>query len=138
MLRFFRQIRQRLLAENRFSKYLLYAVGEILLVVIGILIALQINNANEEGKDRMLEKELLTQMLEELRQDKLMLKDAIGMSSIALTSADYIRRAIIEKTPMNDSLAISFTATTIPFGCFQPNLATYNNLNAIGFHFIKN
>ena len=43
MLRFFRQIRQRLLTENRFSKYLLYAVGEILLVVIGILIALRIN-----------------------------------------------------------------------------------------------
>ena len=48
MLRFFRQIRQRLLTDNKFSKYLLYAVGEILLVVIGILIALQINNWNEE------------------------------------------------------------------------------------------
>ena len=43
MLRFFRQIRQRLLTDNKFSKYLLYAVGEILLVVIGILIALQID-----------------------------------------------------------------------------------------------
>jgi hypothetical protein len=48
MLRFFRQLRQRLLTDNKFSKYLLYAVGEILLVVIGILIALQINNWNEE------------------------------------------------------------------------------------------
>ena len=47
MLRFFRQIRQRLLTDNRFSKYLLYAVGEVLLVVIGILIALQVNNWNE-------------------------------------------------------------------------------------------
>ncbi len=47
MLRFFRQIRQRLLTDNKFSKYLLYAVGEILLVVIGILIALQVNNWNE-------------------------------------------------------------------------------------------
>ena len=46
MLRFFRQIRQRLLTDNKFSKYLLYAVGEILLVVIGILIALQVNNWN--------------------------------------------------------------------------------------------
>ena len=48
MLRFFRQIRQRLLTDNKFSKYLLYAVGEILLVVIGILIALQIDNWNEQ------------------------------------------------------------------------------------------
>ena len=55
MLRFFRQIRQRLLpiaigTDNKFSKYLLYAVGEILLVVIGILVALQIDNWNEERK----------------------------------------------------------------------------------------
>ena len=48
MLRLFREIRQRLLVENRFSKYILYAVGEILLVVIGILIALQINTWNDE------------------------------------------------------------------------------------------
>ena len=48
MLRFFRQIRQRMLTHNKFSKYLLYAVGEILLVVIGILIALQIDNWNQE------------------------------------------------------------------------------------------
>ena len=48
MLRFFRRIRQRLLTETKFSKYLLYAIGEILLVVIGILIALQIDNWNEE------------------------------------------------------------------------------------------
>ena len=48
MIRFFRKIRQRLLAENRFSRYLAYAIGEILLVVIGILIALWINNSNQE------------------------------------------------------------------------------------------
>lgn len=55
MLKFFRKIRQRSLTENKFSKYLLYAIGEILLVVIGILIALQINNMNE---DRVQAKEL--------------------------------------------------------------------------------
>ena len=44
MIQFFRRIRQKLLEENRFVKYLLYALGEIVLVVIGILIALQINN----------------------------------------------------------------------------------------------
>ncbi|MBO0323146.1 hypothetical protein J0X14_12635 [Muricauda sp. CAU 1633] len=50
MIKFFRRIRQRLLQENRFTKYLLYAIGEIVLVVIGILIALRINNWNEERK----------------------------------------------------------------------------------------
>ena len=50
MIKFFRKIRQRLLAENKVSKYLIYAIGEIILVVIGILIALQINNWNEYKK----------------------------------------------------------------------------------------
>jgi len=50
MIKFFRKIRQRLLTENKFSKYLIYAIGEIVLVVIGIIIALQINNWNETRK----------------------------------------------------------------------------------------
>ncbi len=49
MIKFFRKIRQKMLIENKFSKYLIYAIGEIILVVIGILIALQINNLNEQG-----------------------------------------------------------------------------------------
>ncbi len=52
MIKFFRKIRQKLLSENKFSKYLLYAIGEIVLVVIGILIALSINNSNEYHKTR--------------------------------------------------------------------------------------
>ena len=53
MIKFFRKIRQKLLAENKISKYLIYAFGEIILVVIGILIALQINNWNEGRKDQI-------------------------------------------------------------------------------------
>jgi hypothetical protein len=44
VVKFFRRIRQKLVAENKFSRYLIYAIGEIILVVIGILIALQVNN----------------------------------------------------------------------------------------------
>ncbi len=54
MIKFFRKIRQKLLSENKFSKYLIYAIGEIILVVIGILIALGINNLNiskQENKE---------------------------------------------------------------------------------------
>ncbi len=54
MIKFFRKIRQQLLTENKFSKYLIYAIGEIVLVVIGILIALQINNQNENRKNQKL------------------------------------------------------------------------------------
>ena len=48
MIKLFRKIRQKTLTENKFGKYLTYAIGEIILVVIGILIALSINNWNEE------------------------------------------------------------------------------------------
>ncbi len=51
MIKFFRHIRQSLIMENKTAKYLKYAIGEIVLVVIGILIALQINNWNEERKE---------------------------------------------------------------------------------------
>ncbi len=56
MIKFFRHIRKKLLSENKFSKYFIYALGEILLVVIGILIALQINNWNQQEQTK--EKEL--------------------------------------------------------------------------------
>jgi len=51
MIKFFRHIRQNLIMENKTGKYLKYAIGEIVLVVIGILIALQVNNWNEERRD---------------------------------------------------------------------------------------
>lgn len=56
MLKFFRKIRQRLMTENKFSKYLLYAIGEILLVMIRILLALQVSNWNDASKQENKEK----------------------------------------------------------------------------------
>jgi len=53
MINFFRRIRKRLAEDNKPLKYLRYAIGEIVLVVIGILIALQINNWNERRKDKI-------------------------------------------------------------------------------------
>jgi hypothetical protein len=70
MIKFFRKIRQRLLTEKKFSKYLLYAIGEIFLVVIGILIALQINNWNENRKQVNAEKVFLSGIKADLLKDK--------------------------------------------------------------------
>ena len=64
MIKFFRKIRQKLLAENKFSKYLVYAIGEIALVMIGILLALQVNNWNEQRKDRNTEQKILNDLQE--------------------------------------------------------------------------
>lgn len=69
MIKFFRKIRQKLLEENRFSKYLLYAIGEIILVVIGILIALQINTWNENEKIKTEEKILIAGLIQNIEDD---------------------------------------------------------------------
>ncbi len=77
MIKFFRKIRQRLLTENKFSKYMLYAIGEIILVVIGILIALQINNANENRKLDTQEQNYLIALQEEFRYNKEQLEKVV-------------------------------------------------------------
>ena len=69
MIKFFRKIRQRLLSENKFSKYILYAIGEIFLVVIGILIALQINNLNQSKQDQSQLKASLEFVKQNLNED---------------------------------------------------------------------
>ncbi|MCF8262380.1 MAG: hypothetical protein K9J12_16515 [Melioribacteraceae bacterium] len=73
MIKFFRKIRQKLLSENKFSNYLIYALGEIVLVVIGILIALQINNANEIKKIELRNSKNLNSLLEELKSNKVII-----------------------------------------------------------------
>ena len=69
MIKFFRHFRQRLLSENKFSKYLVYAMGEIILVVIGILIALQINNWNESRKENILASNYRNKIINDLKTD---------------------------------------------------------------------
>ena len=75
MIKFFRKIRQRLLAENKFSKYLIYAIGEIILVVIGILIAIQINNWNEQRKVNVEILKTLTEIRSNLISDSLSISE---------------------------------------------------------------
>ena len=60
MIKFFRKIRQNLLSEGKTGKYFKYAIGEIVLVVFGILIALSINNWNEQQKQNSQERQLLS------------------------------------------------------------------------------
>ncbi|WP_412561468.1 DUF6090 family protein [Winogradskyella sp. MIT101101] len=69
MIKFFRHIRQSMINQNRTKKYLLYAIGEIILVVIGILIALQINNWNENRKTDNDFRDKLVLIKSELNQD---------------------------------------------------------------------
>jgi len=69
MIKFFRHIRKQLLGEGETAKYLKYAIGEILLVVLGILIALQINNWNENRKAHAMSKTYLAEIIKDLESD---------------------------------------------------------------------
>ena len=69
MIKFFRKIRYNLVGENKTGKYLKYAVGEIFLVVIGILIALSINNWNENRKIQITEQMLLKDLKAEVHDN---------------------------------------------------------------------
>jgi hypothetical protein len=90
MIKFFRKIRQKLLKENKYSKYLTYAIGEIILVVIGILIALSINNWNENRKTEEKRRIHYRQLLVDLKTDKDYCKNRIGnFEAILKKYADY-------------------------------------------------
>lgn len=93
MINFFRKIRKKLADDNNFFKYARYAIGEILLVVIGILIALQINNWNEHQKVVKAEKEILKNLTQEFLSNKRELKR---------------RKTIVLKTFEANSLLMSF------------------------------
>lgn len=69
MLRFFRQIRKKLVTKDTLNSYALYAIGEILLVVVGILIALQVNNWNEERTMIQLKDQILQDIISDLQAD---------------------------------------------------------------------
>jgi hypothetical protein len=77
MIKFFRKIRQKMLTENNFSKYLIYAIGEITLVVIGILIALSLNNWNQKKSERKSETQYIFSLIEDAKTDLASFNNAI-------------------------------------------------------------
>jgi hypothetical protein len=94
MIKFFRKIRQNLLFEGKTGKYLKYAIGEIVLVVIGILIALQINHWNEERKDRILEKEYIARLKGEMLKNLESSTNQILYSSFQIGNVDKLLSAL--------------------------------------------
>lgn len=101
MLRFFSNIRQKLAAENNVAKYLRYAVGEILLVVIGILIALQVNNWNEQRKQRATELHYLSNLKNDLNLNIAEIEKYIAVRNSRTASANIILE-YFEGKPLTD------------------------------------
>ena len=135
MIKFFRQIRQTIIMENsKSTRYFKYAIGEIILVVIGILIALQINNWNETRKERALETVVLQQLLSDFNSNLEQLDQKISMREDFTNSARQLLKFID-----NPSLAIQDTidshiGKTLPYATFDPvivDLASSGELKLI-------
>lgn len=94
MLKYFRKIRQQLLSENRISRYLLYAIGEIVLVVIGILLALQINSWNQDAQNRKTEKEYYQRLLADVLLDEELIATQIEFTKERLEGANVLLREL--------------------------------------------
>jgi len=119
MIKFFRKIRQNMIKENKVSKYLLYAIGEIVLVVIGILIALTINNNNEAGKIKIKELDYL-----------------IGIKSdLQLNLTELNAYKILRETSVNSAeIILDFFEGEI---IIDPNEFNFHNLNVQVWYPIK-
>ena len=120
--------------ENKTGRYFKYAIGEIVLVVIGILIALQINNWNEQRKDNIKEQGLLKQLQEDYQSNLLQLEEKMVTREISLNSAVKLLNAFDESDGVVKDSVIKDLANIRHDPTFDPirnNLTSSENLRLI-------
>ncbi|MGB5273398.1 MAG: DUF6090 family protein, partial [Flavobacteriaceae bacterium] len=136
MIKLFRRTRQKLLTENKFSKYLIYAIGEIALVMIGILLALQVNTWNEQRKDRMTEQLMLTALQKDLLINIDRLKKDILLEQRTIDQATKIIEHLDERKPYHPSLNAVFSEAI-----YSPDIiisaSSYESLKFKGIDIIR-
>ena len=137
MIKFFRKIRQNMLMENKTAKYFKYAIGEIVLVVIGILIALSINNWNEERKVRDHETVLLRELQNELIFNREDIVQTLVTIDNAIKSNKILASLFENHQPYHDSLDVHF-ARLYSYNFFIANNTTYDKLKTTGIDIIQN
>ena len=134
MIKFFRHIRKSLLMENKTSKYFKYAIGEIILVVIGILIALQINNWNENRKISLEENRILLNLTTDLAQamqesNSQIIREQDISKNIQIVLTDSPEREEYFNHPKADSL---FYSAFLNLQTSSPVIQTYSDLKSSG------
>lgn len=138
MLRKFRDLRKVLLQDGAVKKYLLYAVGEILLVMIGILLALQVNNWNENRKLRIEEKKLLIDLKEGLISDRdEQIENHLGDKYRRISRLDVLISSWENKSSYHDSLRPYFGILSRNDDFIWQKVA-YKNLESKGLDIIRN
>ena len=120
MINFFRKKRKKLADDNKALKYTRYAIGEIVLVVIGILIALSINNWNENRKERIQEAILLHQLLIDFNSNLEQLDQKIGMRKDFMHSSKQLFKYIDHPDLRNKDSINYHIAKTMPYATFDP------------------
>ncbi|NND78607.1 MAG: hypothetical protein HKN53_01775 [Maribacter sp.] len=123
--------------ENKTGKYLKYAIGEITLVMIGILLALQINNWNNNRIERQTETSILNEILANLKMDVNNLNSKIELNADFSKKNKIILDHLERKTPLTDSLKYYY-ARLLGRGTFQPITVGYENLKSKGNDIIQN
>ncbi len=135
MINFLRHIRKRHILEGKTSKYLRYGIGEIILVVIGILIALQINNWNENQKFEKQEFQYLSRLIKENEKDVLSFKMEIERLGSYNAKIKVFCEALKNKR-CPDSLLLEHASQYMIYGSlypnFNPSLSTYRDLSSTG------
>jgi uncharacterized protein DUF6090 len=138
MIKFFRKIRQRLLTENKFSKYLIYAIGEVALVVIGILIALQINNWNQNRRLLKKEIDILKAFDLQFQNDLIQFDESLALYKETEISIDILLNHLENNLPFHDSLNEHFfTSTRIYIDADMAN-NVFESLKSYGVGLISN
>ncbi len=131
MIKFFRKIREHLITESQLGKYFLYAIGEIVLVVIGILIALQLNNWNEQQKQLKLEKEYYCRLLEDAILDKEQINGLLVLAQDRLKASNQAVRLLLsdkaEKVDIGSQLSLAIKAI---YSDFKPNNSAFEDLKS--------
>lgn len=137
MIKFFRKIRQKLINQNRVRKYLIYAIGEIILVMIGILLALQVNDWNDDRKNKKLEKEFLVGLKKTLRLDLDRNLKSQKINQEALTSMKFLIHHLESDLPYKDSLKYHFGAMS-QFQFWDLSESVFESLKSKGLDLISN
>ncbi len=130
MINYFRRIRKKMADDNRPLKYLRYAIGEILLVVIGILIAIQINTWNEERLKRKKEFVYLKEIHKNLVQDTIRINQVLAFNTLKSNTIDETFKLFESASKGNFNL-LDFAGRMNPlsqFNIFVPVRIAFNNL----------
>lgn len=137
MIKLFRKIRYDLMNQNKTTKYFKYAIGEIVLVVIGILIALSINNWNESNKRRVQEIKIYKEIVSDLELTKEEIQKDMQSHITFLHSNKALLNHLIEKKPYSDSLITHMFNVSGDLQVY-PKTSGFEALNSIGLNLLSN